>query len=44
MNRDRLSAIAHADHSVAAPLSDESVDNLVRRVAGVDAFRRSGRS
>jgi SAM-dependent methyltransferase len=33
MNRDRLSALAHAQHPVAAPLSDASVDALVHRVA-----------
>lgn len=33
MNRDRLSAIAHLEHPVAAPLSDASVEALLRRVA-----------
>lgn len=33
MNRDRLSAIAHHNHPVAAPLSETTVEALVRRVA-----------
>lgn len=33
MNRDRLSAIAHREHPVAAPLSDHNVDALIARVA-----------
>jgi cyclopropane fatty-acyl-phospholipid synthase-like methyltransferase len=33
MNRDRLSAIAHRRHPVAAPLSDATVDRLLDRVA-----------
>ena len=33
MNRHRLSAIAHGEHPVAAPLSDQTVDALVARVA-----------
>src|SRR3954453_16815032 len=32
MNRDRLSAIAHRNHPVAAPLSDRMVESLLRRV------------
>ena len=33
MNRDRLSAIAHHNHPVAAPLSEPTVEALLRRVA-----------
>ena len=33
MNRDRLSAIAHGYHPVAAPLADTSVDALLDRLA-----------
>jgi len=33
VNRDRLSAIAHLEHPVAAPLSDSTVDALLRRIA-----------
>src|SRR6185312_11968040 len=33
MNRDRLSAIAHHNHPVAAPLSETTVEALLRRVA-----------
>jgi SAM-dependent methyltransferase len=33
VNRDRLSAIAHGQHPVAAPLSDSTVDALIARVA-----------
>ena len=33
MNRDRLSAIAHHHHPVAAPLSDPHVEALLRRLA-----------
>jgi cyclopropane fatty-acyl-phospholipid synthase-like methyltransferase len=39
VNRDRLSAIAHGNHPVAAPLSDTAVDDLLRRVAARDPRR-----
>lgn len=39
MNRDRLSALAHLNHPVAAPLSDAAVENLLQRVAAREPRR-----
>ena len=39
MNRDRLSAIAHRNHPVAAPLSDAAVESLLQRVAAREPRR-----
>jgi len=39
VNRDRLSAIAHRHHPVAAPLSDPTVESLLQRVAAREPRR-----
>lgn len=39
MNRDQISRLAHADHPLASPLSDASVQRLLDRAAGRDDDR-----